>query len=425
MVQPRGHLWDPVTQTLARRDLDALQQRRLDRLVERVWETPVPFWRRKLEVAGFSPGDRVGLGDLARVPVAVKDELRRSEADSPPFGDYRGAPLDECIRVGSTGGTSGTPTYALWTRADLDADDAAAARMFWRQGLRPGLVVANAHPLGAYGGGRSLTAALESFGCLVLAVGSLETDAEVRGAIDLWRRCPPVTYQIFPATYVRVYETAVAMGLDPVADLNLRAPVEHPDGAERTITAGTEAFPFLGSACPEGGGAHAAEDHCIVEAVDGDGRPVPDGELGLLTVTTIERDNLVLRYNLEDYVIVNPEHECPCGETHRRVRWQGRMRDRVFVGGKWFLPGQVARVVFADEAFRTPTMEYQLVRGPARDRLRVRVEMDTSRFGPAAPAAARLAVSLEEALGVPIEADVVARGALPRPPYKPERVVDE
>ncbi|MBX7159916.1 MAG: hypothetical protein K1X95_06445 [Acidimicrobiia bacterium] len=425
MAQPRGHMWDPVTQTLPRGDIEALQQRRLEHLGERIWETPLPFWRRKLEAGGFAPGDVLGLEDLARVPVTVKDELRRSEAEHPPFGDYRGAPLKDCIRVGSTGGTSGVPTFALWTRADLDDDETAAARMFWRQGLRPGFVLANAHPLGVYGGGRSLTSALEAFGCLVLAVGSLDTEAELRGAIDLWRRCPPLAYQIFPATYVKVYEAAVELGLDPAGDLNLHPPVEHPDGAERTITGGTEGFAFLGSACPEGGGAHAAEDRCIVEVLGDDGLPVPDGEMGLFTITTINRDNFVLRYNVEDYVVVNPEHGCPCGETHRRVRWQGRRKDRVFVGDEWFLPGRVARVIFADEAFRTPTMEYQVVRRRENDRLHVRVEMDSSRFGAAAPAAVRLAAALEASLGVPASVDVVGRGTLPRPPYKPERVVDE
>lgn len=417
-------MWDPAIQTLPREDLAALQQSGLDLLLERVWGAPVPFWRRKLEAAGFGPGDPVALDDLARVPVTVKGELRSSEVEHPPFGDYRGVPLGDCIRIGSTGGTSGVPTFALWTRADLAQDDVAAARMFWRQGLRPGFVLANAHPLGVYGGGRSLTSALESFGCLVLAVGSLETEAELRGAIDLWRRCPPMAYQIFPATYVKVYEAAVAMGLDPATDLNLRPPMEHPDGAERSATGGTEAFPFLGSACPEGGGAHAAEDMCIVEAVTDTGVPVPDGELGLLTITTIGRDNFVLRYNLEDYVIVNHEHDCSCGETHRRVRWQGRRRDRVFVGDRWFLPGAISRVIFADDAFRTPTMEYQVVRRPERDRLHVRVEMDPGRFGAPAAAGRRLAAALEETLGVAAEAEVVGRGVLPRPPYKPERVVD-
>ncbi|MCC7076315.1 MAG: hypothetical protein IT198_04240 [Acidimicrobiia bacterium] len=425
MTEARDHMWDPDIQTLPRADLLALQQKRLDEVVARTWERPVPFFARKLEAGGFDPGDGVTLAELGRVPVTVKDELRTSEAAAPPFGDYRGARLRDCVRVGATGGTSGVPTFVLSTKRDIANEQTAAARMFWRQGLRPGMVLANAHPLGVYGGGMSLTTAMESFGCLVLAVGELESDTAVERAIDLWRRCRPMAYQIFPATYVKVFEAAVRMGIDPVADLNLHPPMEHPDAAERTITAGSEGFAFLGSACPEGGGAHAAEDFAIVEAVDTAGRAVPDGEVGELVVTTIDRDNFLIRYNVEDYVVVNPD-PCACGETSRRVKWQGRKKDVVSVGGTAILPSQVARVIFGGEAFRTPTMEYQIVRrGLEMEALELRVEYDAAAFGDPSKAARGLESAIGDDLGVPARVELVARGALPRPPYKPERVVDE
>lgn len=424
MPEPRDHMWDPEVQTLPREELVALQQERLDHVMERVFERPVSFFVGKLALAGFGPGDRVRLEDLPNVPYTVKDELRVSEAESPPFGDYRGARLSDCVRVGATGGTSGNPTFVLSTKRDIANEQDAAARMFWRQGLRPGMVIANAHPLGVYGGGLTLTTAMESFGCLVLAVGELESDSAVDRAVDLWRRCKPMSYQIFPATYVKVYEAAVRAGLDPVADLNLRPPMESPDGAERTISAGSECFSFLGSACPEGGGAHAAEDYAVIEAVDEEGNPVPDGEMGEFVVTTIAKDNFLIRYNLEDYVVINPE-PCPCGETGRRVRWKGRKKDIVVVRDVRVLPGQVAGVVFREEAFRTPTMEYQIVRrGPEMDALEVRVEYDEDRFGDRGKAARGLEDAIEGELQVPCRVELVARGALPRPPYKPERVVD-
>ena len=58
--------------------------------------------------------------DLRAIPTTVKAELRRSEEEHPPFGDYRGAPASAAVRLGASTGTSGRPTLILWTRRDLE-----------------------------------------------------------------------------------------------------------------------------------------------------------------------------------------------------------------------------------------------------------------------------------------------------------------
>src|SRR5437016_14663466 len=108
--------------------LRRLQAERLARQLDRVWAVPVPFFRRKLEAAGLRRADLRGLDDLRLIPTTVKDELRRSEEEHPPFGDYRGAPIAACVRLGASTGTSRRPTLILWTPKDLAVDHAASAR---------------------------------------------------------------------------------------------------------------------------------------------------------------------------------------------------------------------------------------------------------------------------------------------------------
>mgnify|MGYP000605878747 CR=1 FL=1 len=114
--------FDPEIQTMPLERVHELQAERLGRQLDRVWNTPVPFFRRKLESAGLRRDDLVGLDALRLIPATLKDELRQSEAEHPPFGDYRGAPIDKCVRLGASTGTSGEPTLILWTRKDLDVD---------------------------------------------------------------------------------------------------------------------------------------------------------------------------------------------------------------------------------------------------------------------------------------------------------------
>ena len=83
-------LWDPAMQAMSRDERRALQDERLRDTVRRAFERPVPLFKRKLEEAGVAgPDDIKSIDDLVRIPTTVKNDLRQSEAEAPPFGDYR------------------------------------------------------------------------------------------------------------------------------------------------------------------------------------------------------------------------------------------------------------------------------------------------------------------------------------------------
>ena len=91
------------------------------------------------------------------IPLTVKQDLRDSESEHPPVGDYRFTPIDGCIRIGQSTGTTGTPTVTLLTRHDLFIEYESAARNWWRNGWRPGQVVTHCHPAYMYGGGAMMS----------------------------------------------------------------------------------------------------------------------------------------------------------------------------------------------------------------------------------------------------------------------------
>ena len=417
---PAQKFWDPDNQTMDPARRRELQDQRLRAMVGKIFEHPVPLFRRKLESAGIdAPAAVTGLDDLASIPLTVKQDLRASEAEHPPVGDYRFTSLQECVRYGQSTGTTGTPTSMIWTRRDIWVEYESAARAWWRMGYRPGMSVTHAHPAYLYGGGLMLTGTYEYFGLFNIWVPPPDTDELAEQGIRAWMRLKPdIPFVGF--SLGRYFEVIAKMGLDPFKDVGLKIPNMGGGGrGSPLMTAGLECYAYLGGVCGVSPGAHLNEDWAVVQAVDpSTGRDVADGEWGNLVVTTLDRDNGLLRYDLEEACALD-RSPCPCGETTIRGFWGGRFKDLLDCQGTRF---QVSEV---EKALRTgapevadPSLEYVIVKPAGDDApLVVRVE------GPP-DAAARCEAALKEQLGVVATVEMIERGSLPRSGYKTARVID-
>lgn len=420
---PEQRFWDPAMQQMDPERRRALQLDRLRDLVGAALERPVPLFARKLGEAGVGNASDIGdLADLDAIPVTVKEDLRRSEAESPPFGDYRFADPARCVRLGSSTGTTGTPTITLWTRHDIWVEYESAARNWWRNGWRPGMIVTHAHPAYLYGGGVMLSGCLEYFGMLNLWVPPPDTDELAEQGIRTWQRVrPDVSMVAF--SLGRFTEVAAAMGLDLANDVGLPS-FQFQGGGGKALplfTAGLECYAYSGGPCTESPGAHLHEDWAVFQAVDPvTGKEVANGEWGSLVVTTLDRDNGLLRYDLEEACAID-RSPCPCGETTPRGFWGGRFKDLLSSQGRHFQVNEVEAALRTVEAVSRPTLEYVVVRPRTdADPLRVRVELAD---GDADEAAGRCRAAVAEALGIEADVEVVPRGTLPRSGYKATRLV--
>jgi phenylacetate-CoA ligase len=416
----------PEVQTMPRERLRALQEARLCRQITRVFDRPIPFQRRRLEAAGAAKEDIRTLDDLASIPTVTKDALRRSEAEHPPFGDYRGADVSECVRLGASTGTSGTPTLILWTAKDLEVDYAASARGRWRWGLRPGMSLAQAHPYGLNAGGWMFSRGIERMGVFNIPAGPPVGEKHKQTVVDIWKKVRPSMYRLFGNAPEQYADKARTLGLDPVRDLGLEIAGDHPSQQYMSVSSGLESLPLLGTACDERDGCHVCEDLAIVDVVDpASGRALGHGERGSLVVTILEKDNFQLRYDLEDVVRWN-EKPCSCEESHRRLFYEGRFRDFVPASGKRLLPIDVAFVLYAFPEIASPSAEYQIVRRKGDDSaLHLRVEFDPAKASDLEALRRGLTLRFRERLGVETDLTLVPRGELPRFAYKAARVVDE
>jgi len=432
-MPPTGQrFYAPEIQTLSVERLRALQEERLRRQIGRVFSQPIPLFRRHLEAAGVKDAREVRtLDDLARLPTLNKNDLRASEAEVPPFGDYRGSPPATWVRIGQTTGSSGRPTLIVWTRRDLEVDYAAASRARWRWGLRPGMSFAQAHPYALYAGGWHMSHSLERMSVLNIPTGPPASEAHMQRAVRLWQRLRPDMFRLFGNAGVKYYEAAEKMGLEPARDLNFHKAGDHPSSQFDAVSAGLEALGMLGSQCAEKRGAHLCEDLVIVDVVDLEtGAPVANHRRGKLIVTILEKDNFLLRYDLEDLVTLNLD-PCPCGETHRRLYYDGRVSDAVPVidsasgrVAREILPIDAALVLYEFGELVAPSVEYQIVRPkkPAAE-LSLRVEYRPERVTDPAALARAIGERFRERFAIRARAEMLTWGTLPRFDYKAARVV--
>ena len=109
--------WDKERETLPRELIEKLQLERLRKQLAHV-HARSPFYRRKLDAAGIKPGDIRTMDDMRRIPFTEKHELRQSQADTPPWGDFACVAPHEAVRVFQTSGTTGQPVRIMLDRND-------------------------------------------------------------------------------------------------------------------------------------------------------------------------------------------------------------------------------------------------------------------------------------------------------------------
>src|SRR5574340_1799868 len=101
-------------ETMPREALEALQLKRLQAVVERVYHL-VPFYRRRMDELGVKPEHIRTLGDIRHLPYTTKQDLR----DNYPFGMFA-VPMDQIVRIHASSGTTGKPTVVGYTRNDIN-----------------------------------------------------------------------------------------------------------------------------------------------------------------------------------------------------------------------------------------------------------------------------------------------------------------
>ena len=140
-------IYNEEFETLPREVLEALQFKRLQQVLQRVYHT-VGFYRRTFDAAGVKPDDIRTLPDLSRLPFTSKQDLRENY----PFGLFA-VPMSSVVRLHASSGTTGRSTVVGYTKRDIDTWSELMARCFVAAGLTKNDIIHNAYGYGLFTGG--------------------------------------------------------------------------------------------------------------------------------------------------------------------------------------------------------------------------------------------------------------------------------
>jgi phenylacetate-CoA ligase len=417
----------------SRDEMISLQNDRLVSIVKRTYDD-VPVYRDKMKTIGVEPGDIKGIDDLHKLPFLTKDDLR----DAYPYG-FLAKPLEDCVRIQSTSGTTGRRVVAFYTQNDINIWDDCCARAIVAAGGTKEDVVHVSYGYGLFTGGPGLNGGSHKVGSLTLPMSSGNTDRQIQFMIDLKSTilCCTPSYAAFLAESIneaglrdQISLKAGIFGAEAWSeemrhDIEAKLGIKAYDIYGLTETSG----PGVSFECEEQTGMHINEDHFYPEIIDPDTHEVlPEGSKGELVFTSLSKEAFpLLRYRTRDICVLSRK-ECSCGRTLvKMAKPMGRSDDMLIIRGVNVFPSQIETVLL-NEGYPA---NYQIVvdRVNYTDTFEIQVEMTDEMFsddvGSIEKKEHELLSALKSMLGISPAVKIVTPKSIARSEGKAVRVIDK
>ena len=318
------------------------------------------FYQKKFEAAGIGPSGAGGLADIGQLPFTEKSEIRASCTAENPIGSHLCVDRSEIMRIYSTSGTTGTPSYIPLTARDLENWVTTSARSYSASGVEAGQRIVSTYNAGPFVAGAAL-AAFDKLAMCHIPVGTGNTE-RLMTAIRLLK---PEAVVLTPSYAAYLIEWAAEKDFDLKGSSVRRVLVAgEPGGGEpafrKKLEEGwgarvTEAMGIgdigvsLWGECEYQQGMHLGGRGFIhAELIDPDSGAslaMRDGAKGELVLTHLQhRAAPLLRFRTRDHVEVWTS-ACKCGRTAPRIRCIGRTDDMLIVRGVNVFPSAIREVV--------------------------------------------------------------------------------
>ncbi|GGR64451.1 phenylacetate-coenzyme A ligase [Deinococcus seoulensis] len=413
-------LYQPDREAMPLEALRALQLTQLQQMLA-LQDARVPAYRERFARAGLAPGDLRSLDDLRAFPFTRKSDLR----DHYPLG-LCAAPRADLRRIHASSGTSGKPTVVAYDAHDLNVFAEVVARSLHAAGARPGMTFHNAYGYGLFTGGLGTHAGAERLGLCTVPVSGGGTERQLDLLLDLQPEviaCTP-SYAlvlaeglerrgVLPGDLALRY---AVLGAEPWAEKTRRA-VQERLGVRATNIYGLSEIIGPGVSnedVREQSGSYVWEDHFYPEIVDPQtGEPLPDGEWGVLILTSMTRTALpLLRYWTGDITRLLPGPN-GTGRTLRRMdAVRGRSDDLIILRGVNVYPAQLEDALLR-LGQTSPHYHVTLTRSGLMDELTLHLEVAAPAVS-AAALAAEVERQVKAQVGVTVRCQPCEPGSLPR-----------
>ncbi len=427
-------IWNKEIECMSREEMRKLQGKRLQQLVNHVYEN-VAFYRRRMDEMGVKPDDIQTIDDIVKLPFTYKNDLR----DHYPFGLFA-VQMKDIVRVHASSGTTGKPTTVGYTKNDIENWREVLARCLSMAGISENDIMQVSYGYGLFTGGLGVHYGAETVGTTVIPISGGNTRRQLQLMADYGSTvlaCTP-SYALHLADALTENGYSLAdmklkigvFGAEPWTE-NMRIELEKKWGIKAYDIYGLSEImgPGVANDCECHAGLHVHEDHFFPEIVHPDTKkPMSVGEEGELVFTTLTKEGIpLLRYNTRDLSTLN-RSTCECGRTTVRMKKiTGRSDDMLIIRGVNLFPSQIEHVLL--EMGET-SAHYMLYVDNVNnlDTLELQVELEESQMVETIRDLQNLSKKIEHALnsaiGLSVKVKLVEPKTIARSEGKAVRVID-
>ncbi len=430
----KENYYQPEIECASVETIKALQDERLVKQVKHVYDN-VPYYREMMDKKGVKPEDIKSTADLHKLPFITKADLR----DAYPYG-LLAKPLEDCVRIQSTSGTTGRRVVAFYTQNDVELWEDCCARAIMAAGGTKEDVCQVSYGYGLFTGGPGLNGGSHKVGCLTLPMSSGNTERQLQFMTDLGATilCCTPSYAAYlgESLHEKGYTAdtiplkAGIFGAEPWTE-EMRRDIEKSLGIKAYDIYGLTEIsgPGVSFECSEQTGMHINEDHFLAEIINPEtGEVLPEGEIGELVFTSLTKEAFpLLRYRTRDLCVLRRE-KCSCGRTFIKMsKPLGRSDDMMIIRGVNVFPSQIEAVLL-NEGY-TPNYRIEVDRVNNTDTFDVYVELSPEMFSDTVREITerenKLAAAMRTMLGIGPKMHLVAPKTIARSEGKAVRVVDK
>ena len=392
-----------------------------------------PVYKQKLDEAGIGPESIKDLNDLERLPFTTSKDLQEGY----PF-PLLSVPIDQVVRIHASSGTTGKRKVLCYTQNDINDWKHFFARCYETAELTQEDRIQIAVGYGVWTAGAGFQLGSETFGAMTIPAGPGNLAMQCQFLVD------------FQSTAMACTSSMGLLLAEEINRRGLRDKIKLKKmifGSERSSDAMRERIkemlnlddmfdipgltelygPGTGLECPYHTGIHYWADYYILEILDPETmKPVPEGEIGEMVVTTLKKEAVpLIRYRTRDLSRLLPG-ECPCGSIMpRHDRIFGRSDDMIIFRAVNIYPSQIDQILSEVEGIGS---EYQIIlerKDDGRDYMTLKVERDQGTGIDKDSELSRLiSAEVKKRVFVSISVDIVEYGELPRSERKSKRVFD-
>lgn len=288
-----------------------------------------PFYQKMFADKAIDPESIRTVYDLKELPFTDKADLQLHNEE------FLCVPREKVVDYITTSGTLGEPVTFGCTESDLERLAYNEKKSFECAGVRPGDIVQLMTTLDKrFMAGLAYFLGIRKLGASVIRVGNGIPELQW----DTINRLHPDTIMCVPSFILRLVEYAEANGID-YRSSSIRRIIGIGEGLREQdfslnllgrrirekwdvdlfATYSSTEMGATFSECPYGCGGHIHPELIIVEIIGEDNRPVPDGEVGEVVVTTLGVEGMpLLRFRTGD-LSSKRVGKCACGRNSFRL----------------------------------------------------------------------------------------------------------